>query len=127
MKVKRKPTQFTDTDGVIRYRMPLARHGVEVVIDTADLNAIADAGISLQWSQGPDNYPRVNIPGCGTHAIARLILGAQQGERVVYRDGDPLNLRRSNLTVGRIRASDSNAAALALLLAKQAAARGESA
>lgn len=125
MSIKRKPIRFTDTDGVARYSMPLARPGVEVIIDIADLDAIAAAGISLQWSQGADGYPRVNVPGCGTQAIARLILGAQQGERTCYRDGNPLNLRRSNLTIGRVGDTRSKAAALALLLASQAATREE--
>lgn len=127
MSIKRKPIRFTDADGVTRYLMPLARPGIEVVIDIADLDAIAAAGISLQWSQGADGYPRVGIPGCGTQAIARLILGAQPGERACYRDGNPLNLRRSNLTIGRIGDAGSKAASLASLLAKQAAARQEAA
>lgn len=123
MAIKRIPEQFTDADGVIRMRVELARHGTKVVIDTADLEAIAGAGISLNWSLGLDGYPRVNVPGVGTCAIARLILGAKRGERVCYLDSNPLNLRRANLTIARKRSAQAHAAALAAFLTKQANAR----
>ncbi|MGE8227020.1 MAG: hypothetical protein ACN6RK_14655 [Stenotrophomonas sp.] len=123
MAIKRIPEQFTDADGVIRMRVELARHGTKVVIDTADLEAIAAAGISLNWSLGPDGYPRVNVPGAGPCAVARLILGAKRGERVCYLDGNPLNLRGSNLTIARKRSAQARAAALAAFLTKQASAR----
>lgn len=123
MAIKRIPEQFTDADGVIRMRVELARHGTKVVIDTADLEAIAGAGISLNWSLGLDGYPRTYVSGIGPYAVARLILGAKPGERACYLDGNPLNLRRSNLTIARRRSAKSSAAALAAFLTKQANAR----
>jgi hypothetical protein len=35
--------------------------------------------------------------GNGTTQLARLIMGAERGEAVLYRNGDPTDLRRANL------------------------------
>ncbi len=115
----RQPETFTDTDGVARCRVPLARGGY-AVLDLEDMHAIAAARITWNWYANRHGYVVTNVPRQGVCSVARLIVGAGDGERVTFADGDKLNLRRANLRVNEGREPRVDFAAF---MARQAAAR----
>lgn len=81
-----------------------SRCGRRITADAADFDRLCGLGISDQWfihGNGKCNeYVRVQCPlgqrGQPTTA-ARLILDVSFGRNVRYRDGNPLNVRQSNL------------------------------
>lgn len=95
---KRQPIRSGDV-----VLVPLCR-GELAQIDVKDFDALRAAGVSDQWtlnSNGKEGlaYVRVWMDGAGKNqaTVARLILRPIAGSVVKYRDGNPLNLRRSNL------------------------------
>lgn len=91
--------------------VPLARDGKrEAIIDHEDYSELLSLGLSPNWqirggsvsahcpsgpvrTGGSSKAPSVPI------LVARVLTGAKGGQRVSYRDGDRLNLRRENLEV----------------------------
>lgn len=71
-----------------------------VMVDYLDYWALQARGWHARWTArkvtGDNHYPSINH-GDRIRTIARVILDARAGERVCYRDGDQLNLRRANL------------------------------
>lgn len=100
------------TDDPTAVRVPLfGKHGAGffMTLDAADWPLVQREWGSI-WTLLPNGNGRsyvsaclrrcgqVDQPGSGdTARLARLLVGAGRGEMVVYRDGDTLNLRRSNL------------------------------
>lgn len=118
----RKPQFYKDGDGNELARMPLARAGTFATLDAPDLRTLLAMGVSTNWhvNMRMGGYVVVNIPGKGPLPVARLVMGAADGERVTYKDEDKLNLRNSNLTTKR---NHTPRVDLPALMAIQAASR----
>ena len=77
--------------------------GKAAQIELADFNALMERGYSDQWWLHPNGrdsaYVRTTRAGdaCKMVTVARLIVGGCGGTHIRYADGNPLNLRRSNL------------------------------
>lgn len=87
-------------EGVVE--VPLSREGRRAIVDRDDFEALVGAGISDQWSvmKARDReYVRVRCPYVkgGATTVARIIMNAPTDLVVRYADGNPFNLRRSNL------------------------------
>jgi hypothetical protein len=101
-------TRFAGRDAV---RVELTNApGRHAILDADDFAALVARGYSRSWylnqSGTGQTYVRLS---CSkwlgyNETVARLIVSAGNGQVVKYRDGDPLNLRRGNLTVHRGRA-----------------------
>lgn len=72
----------------------IARGSATTLVDDADFPLVCD----YKWSLGGGGkrYAYAYIGG-RTVAMHRLLAGAQPGQQVDHRDGDPLNNQRSNL------------------------------
>lgn len=101
----RKPiiTFTTDPDGTEIALVPIGkREGRAAEIHAADLQELDRQGVSRCWyfkTASGRGYVNAHDPDHlgGNRTIARLITGAGRGQSVKYRDGNRLNLRRSNL------------------------------
>lgn len=78
--------------------------GQRCFINIDDYHRLETRGFHGGWSvtRGGDGteYVRVrsvDLPPPGQVLVARLIVGAMPGDRVGFRDGDAMNLRRGNL------------------------------
>jgi len=99
--VKQRPiTSHTDSEGTF-VRVPLgpeATYFAEIAL--VDWERLLKDGFTgnLNYVDGNNGklYPTI---GVGHRLIGRLICNAGPRERVVYLDGNPLNLRRSNLSI----------------------------
>ena len=73
------------------------------LVETEDyLRLVEEEGFPSQWYAALNGqnvpYVRVRLPGKGQCvAVSRLVVGALPGERVIYRNGNTLDLRRGNL------------------------------
>ncbi len=115
---RRQPVLTTNDHGQPLVLVPLANHPKPARIDAKDFEMLLAEGYSDQW-----NFNRVGqgygyvrckngkVKG-GLSTVARLVLGTGQKHVVHYRDGDRLNLCRSNLfiTKGNARGTTPNAA-----------------
>ena len=76
--------------------------GAVVKIDREDRDAVIAQGYTNAWFLvgGVSQSVRTKFPGTRKPvSIARLIVNAAEDQRVKFVDGDPLNLRRANLTL----------------------------
>lgn len=84
--------------------VPLGRSGSKTaVLYKDDLDYLMRLGVGNRWIANPNqNYVLCfgNKPGKRI-MVARLLLNAGPGNRVHYKDGNPLNLRRDNLSLKR--------------------------
>jgi len=110
---KRQPIFTSDENGASVVLVPLAT-GQTARVDPADWEALLLRGISPNWTRntaGPGfAYVRARGPGRGLVMIAREVVGARPREIVSHRNGDRLDLRRSNLklsTGGRAKAFEA--------------------
>lgn len=78
-----------------------------------DLDVLVSLGVSLNWAGLQTGHVTCNARRAASKKamVARILMDAQVGEMVTYRDSNPMNLRRENLSVvphqrGRIRARD---------------------
>jgi len=101
-----KPAVMRDTiDGRQVAFVPLG-DGRFAVVDAVDFDQLVAAGVSANWHIGVDDRgaDHVRIRSAKPErfpvvSVARLITGAGPRERITFRDGDRLNLRRENLRV----------------------------
>lgn len=98
---KRAPEFFTDSSGADLARVPLATAGTFAVLHASDMKTLIAAGVSQNWSTNRSGYVVVNIPRLGPVPVARLVIGASDGECVSYKDRDRRNLRHDNLILAR--------------------------
>ncbi|WP_442577705.1 hypothetical protein ACSBOB_19275 [Mesorhizobium sp. ASY16-5R] len=92
--MKARPIHI-DKTGVVR--VPLARDGKdEAVIDLEAYNELMTLGVYQNWQLRGGNVGARGPRGLKV-LIGRVLTNARPGQRVVYRDGNPLNLRRGNL------------------------------
>jgi len=116
----RKPHFYTDSTGTERAKVPLFKAETVATVDAPALRALLAIGISTNWFTNKRGYVAVNVLGRGPEPVARLLMGANSGERVSYNDGDKLNMQGDNLTVTQKRLPRVD---LPTLLAAQAEAR----
>ena len=76
-------------------------------LDAVDWDRLVADGVSQNWvlnaskkSYPLQSYVRVRMPGFGLRQVAQLVAQTRRGCGISYRDGNPLNLRRSNLVIG---------------------------
>jgi hypothetical protein len=77
----------------------IAGGSIDVVLDHDDLVELIGLEILPRWWWINNRIVQVPLPGGAPISVARLITEADSGYRVRYRDGNPRNLRRSNLTL----------------------------
>lgn len=83
-------------DGSVR--VPLARNGeAEATIDFEDYQTLISLGVSPNWQQTGRSVT-ARTPK-GNMLVGRILMDAKAGQRVQYEDGNPLNLRRGNLSL----------------------------
>ncbi len=88
---------FTDNNGDQLVRVPLIKSDLKATLLEEDFNDLMALGISAKWKLCHGQVITRN-----SHrevSIARLIRHAKASQRVIRRDGDPLNLKRSNLII----------------------------
>lgn len=72
------------------------------MVDDLDYWLLQARGWNARWTArkvtGDNHYPSINN-GDSIRTIARVILDAKDRERISYRDGNQLNLRRANLVL----------------------------
>lgn len=105
--VRSAPAQFTDEHGQECIRVSLDNRGRHfATINAHDYLAVLRAGVTGAWFMNDNgkgrSYVRAAVPtGIGTCTnvqIARIIIGAGPRTIVRYANGDPLDLRRANLS-----------------------------
>lgn len=100
-KLKRKPVYSHDINGTRIANVSLAKgHGI-VELHAEDFEALLQSGFSGNLCLNHNNhgnwYVRASQVGGNTVSVARLVTRAGRHQVVRYRDGNRLNLRRSNL------------------------------
>jgi hypothetical protein len=105
-KAPKRPVRFAmDRDGTPIAKVTLAG-GEVAVIDGPDFDQLMRLGVSPNWTLNQAGtghaYVRAYAPRRrgSLVTIARLLMRPGRNQRVQYADGDPLNLRRSNLFLG---------------------------
>ena len=98
----KRPVRFSD-DGFTAF-ITLAT-GEVAMIDREDHDRFVQEGISLNWYRTYDrhrNGPYVQVwhkPVRNIMTVSRLVMRAGKGEVVSFRNGDLLDLRKSNLRI----------------------------
>jgi hypothetical protein len=91
-------THLRDTDGSAIVKVSLINQdNKEAILNEEDFNLLLSLGVSPCWLLTSNL-----VLSRGKISVARIIHDAKAGEKIKYIDGDPCNLRRSNLfiTVG---------------------------
>lgn len=86
--------------------VPLGRSGAKgsAVIYEADLLLLQELGLSLSWNRNPTSGVVVapaKLASGDRIQVARVLLDLGAGQNVRYLNGDPTDLRRSNLEVNQ--------------------------
>src|SRR5207245_450220 len=67
------------------------------ILDEEGFNHLIEKGIKFPWTL---RHGRVCVWNSdGYISVSRLIMGAKTKQKVIYLDGDPLNLLKSNLVI----------------------------
>jgi len=93
----------TSHDATSSVRIPLqGKHGQGyfVTVDAIDWPHVQETW-GEAWTRSPTGHVVYGGPAKGAKRLARLLLGAKANHTVLYRDDDPTNLRRANLTLVR--------------------------
>lgn len=96
----------TDPDGTRIVKVPLTG-GFVATVEAEDYDAFVTLGLSTRWLANAGGSGSITVrftlpparPGQRSNnaSVSRVIVNAGNGQRVRYRDGNPLNLRKSNL------------------------------
>ena len=78
-------------------RVPLANSDKQAILFEADFDDLISLGVYPPWKLYQGHI--VSRNNGRVIAIGRLIRHAEAGQRVDTKDGDPCNLRRSNLVI----------------------------
>jgi len=109
-RIRRAPT-LTQHLGEVVSLVPLANSGQYAMVEPETLAELEALGVSLQWvlnetKGGRYRYVRAAplkhsqiAAGRSLLSVAPIIISASRDEQVTYRDGNPLNLLRSNLVI----------------------------
>lgn len=93
------PKRTTDRDGQTVLLVPVSGpYAPHVKIFPEDYAALLRSGLSPFWNVSSKGHARACL-GRESLLIARLLTGADNRHRVVYRDKDRTNLRRDNLAL----------------------------
>lgn len=102
----RQARRFPGADGTPMVANPLPNGGL-AIIEAEDFDTFVKLGLSTQWfldDNGSGNLiVRFKLPSldprkrANNASVARIILNVIGGQRVRYRDKNPLNLTRANL------------------------------
>lgn len=99
--MKARPIRITESPqkGLFVVNVPLSRFGEgEAFLDLEDYNELTALKLYPNWSMlGGSVFARG--PFGLRLIVARVLTDAKAGEVVEYLDGDPLNLRRGNLSI----------------------------
>jgi hypothetical protein len=74
--------------------VPLTNSSRSVVMLEKDLDGLVAKGFPLTWRLAGKV---VLVTGKGRVPVARMMVEAQKGDRVIFKDKDPCNLLRSNI------------------------------
>jgi hypothetical protein len=103
---RREPVFTTDEDGQRIVRVPLNLPGAVATVAEDDFVRLRANGFTDQWTTWHDgrsgcSYVVLGVTGLRGSIlwVSRLIAEAGRGQRVGFRDGNRLNLRRDNLVV----------------------------
>lgn len=93
----RSPIPAVDDDGRPIFRIPL-NDNTDALVDVSDHQRLTAAGITSRWFINGDGQGRLYVR-CGNPVatVGRLITQACPGDRVRYANGNPRDLRRTNL------------------------------
>jgi hypothetical protein len=92
-----------DANGRELVRVPLDNDGILcATLYEEDFQALIDKGLSPKWSfDTKHGKPVVWVQDLHKHVpVARLVTNAGPGEYTIFIDGNSLNLRSDNLTLG---------------------------
>ena len=105
--IAKHPIPFTDEHGLPCLRVPMSNaHGVFAIVDQHHFETLRALGLTRSWFLNGNGtgkrYVRTPVPAEGRPKgtillVARLIIGAGPGTVVRYGNGNPLDLRFSNL------------------------------
>lgn len=96
--MKPRPIKITKEGQEDMAHVPLARNGErKAIISREDYEALIALGVSPNWQTSAGSVV-ANSPA-GRVMIGRLLMDAKASQQVRYKDGNPLNLRRSNLFI----------------------------
>jgi len=102
--VNGEPVVHIGVKGAIRYCLRNPRATAFVILDAEDFERIKAQGLTLCWYMNAraagdrdHAYVRCRVKGKGTRQVAHFVAAPPKGYAVRHRDGNPLNLRRSNL------------------------------
>ena len=92
----RQTRNVLDYDGTELVIVPLGSTALEATIEKEDYEFLLKLGASPNFAISAKQYVTVGIGG-GREYVARLIMKARAEQRIRYKDGNTLNLRKSNL------------------------------
>lgn len=74
--------------------VPLTNSGNRVTLLEQDLDMLIRAGFPLTW-----RFANKQVATCGKQKVlvARFMVAAKKGDKVLFKDKDPCNLRRDNI------------------------------
>ena len=85
-----------DDDGTPIVSVPLINSKQIAILNQSDYQELISIGVDPRWKLARS---QVFERGRTLVSIARLIANAKKGEKVQYKDGNQLNLRRKNLVI----------------------------
>jgi hypothetical protein len=83
-----------DADGDRIVTVPLTNSERKVIMLEKDLDGLIAKGFPLTWRLAGKV---VLVTGKGRIPVARIMVEAQKGDRVIFKDKNPCNLLRSNI------------------------------
>lgn len=94
-----KPILTADKDGA-DIALVFVKHGSKPAkLLRQDFDTLIEAGFIDHWTLNKGRVVGYSQAIGNAHGIARAIMQAPAGKLVMYRDRDPLNLRRDNLFI----------------------------
>lgn len=98
MNNRRNIEYASDLDGTALVRVPVGTQDATCTIERADYDFLIKNGLSPHWGVSNGKYVSA-IKNGKREYVARLMCMTSGGQSIRYKDGNPFNLRRSNLQV----------------------------
>lgn len=99
----KQPIHSVDRDGRNVVLVPLTNCEKPAKMLPADFEDIQAAGYVGGMYMNAGYVHTGRHPGSSNYPMGRVIAGANPGQKVLFRDGDRMNLRRDNLRIIRLR------------------------
>lgn len=96
MSNRREIEYATDLDGTALVVVPVGTQEATCKIERTDYDFLIKNGLSPHWGVSNGKYVSAIKDGSREY-VARLMCVASDGQSIRYKDGNPFNLRRSNL------------------------------